>query len=608
MNPSAFRDLGRVANASEPRTCVLNKGTDGDFYFVVCAYEFVTCTNLRTKESGYYPYPDGYKAFPFGSLGTKSGKIYIGAGRYFYEFDPVTKQYTFAAMPHPDEFMGMDCWNFVEDKNGLIYFGTNPKTYLTSFDPQTRTFTDYGVMDPEEAYLESVAVDNVGWIYCGIATSKCEIMAIHSVTREKRVIEVLPQAGWSVVCQGTDGHAYGSLLGTRSGRQLLPEEGWYRLENGEKGEAITEPVDTFYERVGFHTIHCPYEEHPVILHQELVDHELRYLHPETGEETEIYLPYETMGAISAALSAGPDGKVYGSTYHPFQFFRYDPAQDLLTNFGQKQTISLGNICAYATQGNILAGIAYCGGHVMRIDTTKPMCEAYDENPHCEASFQELLRPRSACALPDGKTIVFGGYNDNGVTGGGVVVYDTIARTCRSILNEKMLTLHSVLAMAPISETQIWCGSCVEAPCGGHAQATEAVLFLYDLAAEQVLDTLVPVPGARTIMHMKTGTDGLIHGITANSVHFAFDPIKRTVVYTEDLSAYGEVPRQSMQTAEDGTIWGVLGHAIYRIKPNACAAEIVSALPDGMGVGMGIAVIGTKLYFSSSSHVWEYTIA
>ena len=607
MCPSAFRDIGRVANASEPRTCVLNKGTDGDFYFIICAYEFITCTNLRTGESSYHPYPDGYKAFPYGSFGAKSGKVYIGAGRYLFEFDPVLKAYTYAGMPHPDEVIGADAWSFAEDPNGILYFGAFPKTYLTGFDPKTRTFIDYGIMDPAEQYLESVAVGQDGWIYCGIGTSKREIMAVHPVTHEKRVLGILEEAGSATVYNSCDGRAFATLKGSHL--PVVPNEadGWFELTNGAIGLPISESIKWTYEKTGFHAIHCPYADRPRILRNELVDHDLCYIHPETGEETEVYLPYETTGAYMSPLTAGPDGKVYGSTNHPFQFYSYDPKTDTLTNYGLRKTVPLGNICAYAVQGHILGGAAYCGGHIMRIDTTKPICQAYDENPHCETSIEEILRPRSACAMPDGRNMVFGGYNAYGVTGGGLVVYDAQARTCRVIENKKLLRFHSVLAIVPMSEDCILCGTCIGSPGGGVVEATQAELFLYDLTKEEVIYSIVPVPGAYTIAHMQAGTDGLIHGITSDSVHFVFDPSTRTVVHTQDLSAYGEVPRQGMQKMADGTIWGILGRAVYCIDPGAKDARIAVETPDGLRIDLGLAIIENKLYFGSGTHLWEYTM-
>ena len=72
-NSSPFRDIGRVANAQEARSSSMTKASDGCFYLVICSQGFVTSVNLNTGESGYYPFPQGYTAYPFGSMGSRTG-------------------------------------------------------------------------------------------------------------------------------------------------------------------------------------------------------------------------------------------------------------------------------------------------------------------------------------------------------------------------------------------------------------------------------------------------------------------------------------------------------------------------------------------------------
>lgn len=604
-----YRDLGVVANTEEPRTCAMTRASDGCFYLVICSMGFVISVNLHTKEAKQYPFPENYIAYPFGSIGSKNGKVYLGGGNMFLEFDPAAKAYTFAQRIHPDE-LSYGAWCLEEDKDGLIYFGGVPKTYLTSFNPKTRELKDFGILDPSQTYLGTLAADRAGYLYCTIGTETVSIVAINLRTGERHVISALPGRESAEACRATDGEVYVTFDGDLKFNEYTSEKRWYRLYNGELLEEAKKPFQNYFTGSGFSVIHCPYEEHPIILNPDLVEHELTYIHPDTGESVVITLDYETAGAELSPLTSGPDGKVYGTTNHPIQIYTYDPKTDCLTNFGRKpfakRIEGWGNICAYASQGDILGGCAYCGGFIVRINTRELICQEPDDtNPHCEGAFEEIYRPRSAAALPDGRTMVFGGYTTNGATGGGLVVYDAIDRTCKVYPNEELIPQQSILSMTALSDHVLLCGTSIEAPCGGYVLTPEAQLFEFDLSTGKVLNSLVPVPDAREISHLKPDAAGTIHGITSSGIYFAYDPNQKTVLRTQNLSQYGVPVRDGMKCTEDGTVYGLLTGGIYRVPPASLKAEIISIPPCPITAGM--AALDGKIFFGSGSHLWYYAI-
>lgn len=609
---SRYRDIGRVANAQEARSSAMTKGSNGCWYLVILSQGFVVSINLNTRESGCYPFPEDYKAYPYGSMGAHTGKVYFGAGKMFYEFDPVEKAYTFyEAINKSGKDDTCECWSPFEAADGSIWFGACPVTHLMSFDPKTRAFTEYGVMAEDQAYLTSQAVDSAGWVYCGMGTSAPTIMAFHPETGEKRLLAKSSTPGdCAEIRLGTDGNVYGALDGSSHGGAYRPEKHWYRLQDGQLRERAELPFQTYYTCSSFDAIHCPFAEHPEIIESDLVEHSLTYRHPDTEEIVTLSLDYEVDGADLSPITAGPDGKVYGTTNHPIQLFTYDPKTDSLVNYGRKPFAkyidSWGNICAYASHGDILAGAAYYGGFIVRIDVKASINrETDDTNPHCEGAFDEILRPRSAASMPDGKTMVFGGFNVYGKAGGGLVVYDSAARTCSLIPNGKLRSGHSILAIVPLSETRILCGTSIEAPGGGKIIATQAEIFEYDIAREQVICTSVPIPGASAVAHLKQDAAGTVHGITAEGVYFAYDPDTHKVLRTQNLSEYGTPVRDGMGIAEDGTLYGLLTGGIYRVPAGGKTAEILSTPPCAIATGM--AIIGKKIYFGSRTHLWSYTI-
>lgn len=606
-----YLDLGRVANAQEARSCAMTKGSDGHWHLVILSSGFVVSTDLNTAKSTFCPFPEGYVAYPFGSMGTRTGKVCFGAGKMFYEFDPATCAYTLC---HVINTSGKDdtceAWSPFEDRSGRIWFGAYPVTHLMSYDPKTGIFTEHGIMAEDQSYLTSIAEDKTGWIYCGMGTIAPTIAAFNPNTGEKRIIARSELPGdCAEVRLATDGNVYGALKGSSHGSCYMREKEWHLLEGGAYLEAATAPFQTFYAFSGFDAIHCPFENHPRILEQDLVDHRLTYLHPDTGETVTVSLDYDVAGAELSPITLGPDGKIYGTTNHPIQIFTYDPSSGVLTNFGRRpfarRISGWGNICAYASQGSILAGAAYCGGFIVRIDTNQSICSAQDDvNPHCEAAFNELLRPRSAAALPDGKTVAFSGFNIYGKAGGGMVLYDCDAGTCHLIPNGKLLPGHSTLAILPLSKTRLLCGTSIQVPGGGKPVAAEGALFEYDLETETVLFHTAPISQAEEISHLVQDTDGKVHGITGNGVYFTWDPSTRTILTTCDLSRHGTPVRAGMTVASDGTVYGLLTGGIYRISPGGMP-EFLTEPPCPITGGM--ALLDGKLYFSSNSHLWCCTL-
>lgn len=603
-----YRDLGIAACVDEQRTSCLCMGNDGYYHLAICSKGFILLVNLNTKEVGQYMFPENYVQFSFGSMASRAGKIYLGAGTMFMEFDPVLKEYTYYKRIGEGE-LSYSAWCQTEDRDGVIYFGAYPKTYLRSFNPKTRELKDYGILDPTQAYAGTLAIDRMGFVYCSIGTETHSIVALNPKTGEKQVIMNNDGAsGCAEVCTAKNGEVYGTFSGNLTFTEMNHSLDWYRLYEGRVCEMLKDSsLQNYYKGRGFSSIHCICDERPEILHLDMAGHAFSYIHPETNEKVELRLDYESEGAKLSPLTLGPNGKIYGTTNHPMQIYTCDPSTDTIINYGNKPFIKgPGNICAYASQGAILMGCAYAGGYIERIDTSKEIVtKPGNVNPFYEGANAEIYRPRSAAAYPDGRTLIFGGFAENGITGGGLVVYDVISRKMRAIQNCNLIPYHSVLSMAAMPTGEMLCGTSIEAPCGGYVYATEAVLFGLDIKTDKVLYSLIPIPGAREIAHIKLDRFNIVHAITSESIYFAYHPEERKVLRTVNLSEYGHVVRDGMQCADDGMLYGLLTGGIYRINPEDGEVKVISVPPCDITAGM--AVTGSKIYFGSKTHLWCYTI-
>ncbi len=85
-----------------------------------------------------------------------------------------------------------------EDQHGVIWSATYPQTGLASFDPKTGQFNDYGHLYKQNwaEYPRSVAVDDAGWVYCGVGTAKADLVAFKPATRSAEGPMSTPRRSW----------------------------------------------------------------------------------------------------------------------------------------------------------------------------------------------------------------------------------------------------------------------------------------------------------------------------------------------------------------------------------------------------------------------------
>ncbi len=214
----APRDHGVAAPAQESRgvvACRAGNGPDDDGHCLVLgnAMDFLLVTDIDTEETTQFFMPKGVPgSYPYGSIMASNNKFYICHGATFMEFDPTAREWTFHAVPE-----GRDsCYiGFTEGPDGLIWCGGCPKTRLVSFNPETRELKDHGQMDKAEHYLNTLAVDSSGWVYGGIGTARCNIVACNPATDE--MTQMIPEDtrahGAGSVYPGQDGKVYGTANG-----------------------------------------------------------------------------------------------------------------------------------------------------------------------------------------------------------------------------------------------------------------------------------------------------------------------------------------------------------------------------------------------------------
>jgi len=367
VDRARFTDHGVGAAIAELRGVVAAQTADGRSLVIATATDqgetgYVLVTDVDSGRTRQVHCPAGVRQHdPFGGLLSAAGKFYHTQGKVLLELDPATLEWTFQGTPSKTASVYL-C--FTEGPDGTVWAGSVYQTTLVSFDPGKRETRDHGRMDPEEKYLQHLATDASGWVYAGIGTARCNLIAYNPATGEKR--SLAPEAdrvhGSGHVFPGNDGAAYGTAAGKH-----------YRLLGGE-ATPITAKERPPRRRVldikyGGRIRDLP--DGRQIVRYDLEDRTVQVREAKTKRIRTLSFTYETEGAFITSLAAGPGGMVYGSTCHPMHFLALDTGTGTPTDMGFIPQVGGGNFCAIAVQGNQVIGAEYAGGRLWAYDVTKP---------------------------------------------------------------------------------------------------------------------------------------------------------------------------------------------------------------------------------------------
>ncbi len=362
-----FTDYGVGAKVAESRGVVTTQTADGRCLIIANTLDqspisYVLVTDIDSGETKQYFCPDDVRQSPpYGSLMHSNGKFYTTQGSIFLEFDPAAGEWTFHAKGSP---IGSAYIGFTEGLDGTVWAGSVYQTGLISFNPETKEIKDHGRMDPEEKYLNSLATDEAGWVYCGIGTARCNIIAYNPATGEKRqlVKEEDRITGSGSVHPAADGTAYGTA-----------NNQYYRLFEGQATpiEKADVPARRDVYNIGWGANSGVFPDGRRLRVYSLPGKWLNIDNPNTGDKKRIEFDYQTEGASITSLAEGPKGVVYGSTCHPMHFLALDTNTKVLQDMGPIPQVGGGNFCAIATQGDIVIGAQYSAGRLWAYDVNKP---------------------------------------------------------------------------------------------------------------------------------------------------------------------------------------------------------------------------------------------
>lgn len=601
-----FIDYGAPTRVGEKRGALTTYDVDQSRLLVMLVQDFykngvrvsVLLVNIDTGKTEQYWFPNKEtpSGDPFSLLISSKNRLYFTPGSTLAEFDIPTRRFTYSG-PMPGTAM-----SFTEAEDGTIFIATYPTADLVSFDPDTQTIVRYGRLDPKEQYPYSMAIDDKGWIYSGLGTTRSNLVAfnIHTGTLRQLAAESERSTGHGHVKVGKNNVIYGK--GSDSGL-------WYELYDGEKVKPAYVLPQTKENTLKWSEVATSWSDGTRLLALEFMDKWAAVMEPRTIGKR-IDFAYDAEGGRITSIVAGPDGKIYGNTAHPMRFFMFDPETNALEDWGSVPGV--GNFPEFVVQDKYIVGGSYANGALYVYDTEKTW-NLNQGHPKTVASYaKDIARPRAIVAHTDGEHIVLGGFAGYGLTGGGLGIYNINTGVSQLITHDNLIPYQSTVGLRVLPSGDVVGVTSIKAPGGGYVYAEQAELYILDWETRTVSFSIKPlersafgraVPGPGEIAGLEVAPDGLVYGIGENGYLFVFDPVKKEIIHRRSLSEYGApMQRGTLFLGPDAHVYALMQKALIHINPQTFVPTKVADLP--VPATATPYLVGNRLYFASQTHLWS----
>ncbi|MBR2642135.1 MAG: hypothetical protein IKD46_03310 [Lentisphaeria bacterium] len=365
LSSEGFEILGIPAKSAELRSSI-GYIDNGRHYLLTRPQDhgktgYLLLTDLDSgKTEQYFNPKEVRQGDSFGSILTSKGLfIYDQQGANVVVFDTKTRKYRNLGRPEP---LAHHFMVYTEAPDGTVYLGGYPRATITSWNPKTGEFRNYGRMDPKESYLNQIATDKNGYVYCGIGSARANLVALDPKTG--KVTQIIPEKmrklGWGNAISGEDGYAY-LVFGGFSAKML----------NGKIVETNVIPAaprKILAAKYGGRL--WKFDDGTRVLNVDLYKNIVTY-QGLNGKRRDIPFDYVSGGLHYTSMGGDGKGKVFGSTSHPMHFAEYDANSGKITDHGPHAIVSGGNFCniTYAKDGTVYM-CEYAGGRLWKYDTTK----------------------------------------------------------------------------------------------------------------------------------------------------------------------------------------------------------------------------------------------
>jgi len=566
-----------------------------------------------------------------------------GGHSFLYRYDVTARDMTLLATDPADQEM---IRSLVVAPDGMVYGATFPDAKVFSYDPATEEVHDYGSMTDDGQYAWGFElVDDKLWVGTGIgqgrlfeldpATGEKSEMTLPEYAagatnfmqiarRENLVIAAFtPSTGeTNNVIYDLDTGQWGSpdtlaVMGLNAVMTPMTPDGvcYYQRYDGsaeiysfDPATLTAEPTGwaqtpigqdtTGWQNMGLVEIDDGDGPRTVITGMLLTGQHWLF-DPQSGDYSEVDSDVEGAPIAVHTLDLGPDSNVYAGAHLSSGTMamidtRTDTVQELS---GPSQADAVAGLGDHIVVGT------YPGVGVYTGNMNEPW--QWDENPSLLFSldrFGDYEQDRPRIMIAAGDHIAMGTVPNYGLLGGALTLFglDGEFTFHRDIVPDQ-----SIVSLA-YQDGLIIGGTSIDGGIDSTPAATDAEVFIWDTATEQVVFHDVPAPGARSIGALATGDDGMVWGLSDTGVLFEVDPvagqIRRTVpdapttATTWGSSTYLDYRRL------DGLFYGANGARMFTFNPDTEQIEVNMEYTVSR---IAVTKPRGQVYFSSGTNVYRY---
>lgn len=565
-----------------------------------------TSVNGTNTLLGKYPMP-GASGGPTIAV-APDGVVYVGTyyQGHLYAWDPATKEMADLGQPVAGEtyLFGLSI-----APDGTVYGGTYPNAHVFSYHPD-RGFTDYGkpVANDEIKYLKSTVYDpDQNALFVGTQPiPKLFKLDLASRTFSETTLAA-PFPGASVIdLDYAEGRVIANVNNTlRAFDSVANKE--VPVTDASTGQPVTglpmvargvsEPRDhkVYFSRLVNAVSHLAYYD----LTTDTItttdkpstrgaligygwttegDHEVLYAlagnysgggfryDPTTGATASLSYPFAPAPAgLQHVLPTRDGSEIFFDAFLNGSTSKLDVASGVITpvtRLGQVEDWTLGP----EDETTIYAG-TYPNGSLIAYRPDRP---AGTDNPKVFANLKDNAQIRPLDVQVHDGTLYAATEPDYGLRGGAIATVDLASgevEVTRNVVQD-----HTMASLAFLG-SKVYAGSSTQGGTGTDPIAGTAKLVEWDPATREVVRSIEPVAGARSINAL-TVHNGRLYGL-ADSTVFEFDPVAWKVIRAVPLDGVGAVraaSRGELIFHPNGYLYASVGESIFALDPFTLTGE------------------------------------
>lgn len=226
------------------------------------------------------------------------------------------------------------------------------------------------------------------------------------------------------------------------------------------------------------------------------------------------------------------------------------------------------------------------------------------NPKLIGSAANQDRPFGGLGIPQEGKAFFGTVPAYGANGGVLVEFDANNNNEMSQYTN-VVANQSIISLA-YSNGKVFGGTSIWGGLGSTPVATEAKLFVWDIATKTKVHEIVPVSGARTITCLINGNDGYIWGYGQGYL-FKIDPINYNIVSSNKIlndnrSSHLWRADNFVFNPKDNMYYASIAHRLYKMNPQNMTLTSLDAIGVTLFLGPD-----NEMYFFRGSDLWKMEI-